>query len=448
MPVYLWTFDDRIYHFAALVYTVGAVLNTFVVRSKAWPALLCYAIPNGLAMFAVAVMFFTKEGFSISSFIALVLAAVITTYLVIMVRETVRKVRVSRDTTKALLLAQKSETLANFSGGVAHDFNNLLGVILASLEQAKDEKDPKGRQYLLDQAIAAVDRGAGLTKQLLTVGRRTDLKTETINVEQFTTELKQFLSRIIPSSINLHVSHDPDLKTIESEPTLLQSMLLNLALNARAAMADHGTLDISIDRFESKFRRSVTSGFLAPGKYAAFQVEDNGRGMGEEVFGQVLEPFFSTRPVGEGTGLGLAMVAGFTEQVGGALDISTKEGVGTIVRFYLPLPKDPAPKVEAVVAETNAVEATVATNLKVLLVEDEATLNKMLSRHLTLQNYTVLSCENGDSAAKQIDAGYQPDVIITDLVMPGDLQGTDLVEYIRAVQPPTAKHSLCKNRLS
>ncbi|MEM8547806.1 MAG: hypothetical protein AAGF46_06560, partial [Pseudomonadota bacterium] len=274
LPVFLWTFEAPIYHFAALVYLVGAVLNTFVVRSHAWPSLLCYVVPNALAIIAIGGQFVMRQGWQPITIIAVVLSAWLSLYLVIMVRESVRHVLTARETTRELLQAQKAETLANFAGGVAHDFNNLLGVIYASLEQARSEEDDHQRRTLVDQALVAVERSAGLTKQLLTVGRQSTLQKESIDLKAFMQELEQFLLRIIPASVKVRVSREPALRLLDSEPALLQSMLLNLAMNARDAMPGGGTMDIRVDMANIEAPRPVSSGTMKPGLYAAFSVTD------------------------------------------------------------------------------------------------------------------------------------------------------------------------------
>lgn len=438
LPVYLWSFDGRTYLLAGMIYLVGLVLNTFFIRAQAWPALLCRAIPNGVAVFIIAYMHLDDSRALPHSILAFILATVFSVYLIVLVMESLRRVRATRETTKALLQAQKSETVANFAGGVAHDFNNLLGVIQASLEQANLEPDPSERKALIDQAIAAVGRGAGLTKQLLTVGRQTEFETRLIDMDAFTTELEQFLKRIIPSSIALTVERDPELTTIKSEPTLLQSMLLNLAMNAREAMADAGNLTISMERFEATGLETISMGTLTPGMYAVFSVKDDGKGIEPEIFGRVLEPFFSTRPIGEGTGLGLAMVSGFCQQVGGALDIASQESKGTVVRFFLPLPRALSQPQDRPAASKPLASKDKNVSLSVLLVEDEPDLNYMLDRYLTNKGYTVLSCASGDEAFACVKDGYTAHIILTDLVMPGTLQGTDLVREIRKEQPDVA----------
>lgn len=435
LPIYLWTFDAWIFHFAAMIYTLGAVLNTFILRARAWPALLCYAIPNALGIITVAVMFFLKDGSNSYTIVGIILAMAISSYLVVMVRESERRVRYNRDTTKALLQAQKSETVANFAGGVAHDFNNLLSVILASLEQAKGEKDEKERRALIHQAVLAVERGAGLTKQLLAVGRQSELETNPIDMQSFADELQQFLLRIIPSSIKLEVSCDPKLKTLNSEPSLLQSMLLNLALNARDALSEAGTLRITIQKCAFNTKQRMSQGDLPPGVYAEFSVIDNGKGIPSEVFGRVLEPFYSTRPNGEGTGLGLAMVTGFSQQMGGALNLTSRPGVGTTVRFYLPISEAGTHQTGQGTSPAGAAATPKPQGLKVLLVEDETVLNQMLKRYLSKQGFSVRAFENGDLAYHAVQRGYQADIVLTDIVMPGTRQGTDLVTELRAILP-------------
>ncbi|MEN7343513.1 MAG: ATP-binding protein [Pseudomonadota bacterium] len=431
LPVLLWTKGEPIYHFGALVYLVGATLNTFVVRSRAWPSLLCYAIPNGLAMMSIAALFVLENGLTVATVIPIVLAIWITLYLVVMIRESVERVQREQATTKELLTAQKAETLANFAGGVAHDFNNLLGVISASLEQAKQTAEIDKRDELVDQTLAAVGRSAGLTKQLLAVGRQSDLTTETIDVQAFVVELEQFLKRIIPSSIKISVTCDPTLRSLDTEPNLLQSMLLNLAMNGRDAMSDGGSLQIIVDVVRLTKRVSLSTGELRPGVYASFTVRDDGQGIPSEVFGRVLDPFFSTRPVGQGTGLGLAMVAGFSKQVGGAMDISSQQGLGTTVCFYVPLTEGweypPVGTGEAV----KRIDDVATRTCKVLLVEDEPALNQMLDRYLSDKGYEVHVCDNADAGLAAVEAGYVPDILLTDIVMSGSMQGPDLVTALK-----------------
>ncbi|MEO0973887.1 MAG: ATP-binding protein, partial [Pseudomonadota bacterium] len=297
------------------------------------------------------------------------------------------------------------------------------------------ERDVDAQQALLDQGLKAVERSAGLTKQLLAVGRQSKFVREQIHLPTFMQELEQFLLHIIPTSINLSVRGDGRIQSIESDASLLQSMLLNLAMNARDALSGGGDLEITLEVAEVEHAQRLSVGQLEPGTYARFSVRDNGRGIPSEIFGRVLEPFFTTRPVGEGTGLGLAMVAGFVQQVEGALNIASTPGEGTVVRIYLPLEDGWG---YADVARDHAcAEAMTDTPLplKVLLVEDQPQLKELLTDHLTERGYEVRACSSGDDAYATVEAGYEADVLLTDVVMSGSMQGAELVSSLQARWP-------------
>ena len=428
LPLYLWTFQDRLYHFAALVYCVGAVLNTYVLRAKSWPALLSCAIPNAAGILGAAVIFVWEDGIAAPTLIALLLGLYISAYMLVLAREVIVYARLNKERTRKLLQSQRLETIASLSGGVAHDFNNLLAVISASLEEAAAEVDPKKRDEFYAYALSAVRRATGLTTQLLTTARQSDFQTTDIDVADFMEELGGLLQRVIPKSVSISVRVDERVKTIRTEPSLLQSMLLNLVMNSFQAMPDGGHIEIRVIHRVVKKVEMVSSGELAAGSYIAIDIVDDGKGIPSQVFGRVLEPFFSTREKRDSTGLGLSMVLGFAQQVGGALDLESEEGRGTKVSLLLPAHRgwDRDPSSEK---RQDHVPGTVGGGV-LLLVEDEASLRNILALHLTKSGYAVTSCADVAEAMAALEDGLVPDVVVSDIVLPGQQQGTDLVKYI------------------
>jgi len=272
-----------------VVYIVGAALNTFIVRAKTGTALLCYAIPNAISLALIAGLIVRDEGVSIASAVTVLLAGLIMVYMMLMVMETARNAATLRKNLEELHHARRVETIANLAGGVAHDFNNLLSAILANLDMIRIETDAARKGELIEQAQTATKRGAMLTQQLLAVGRRSTLVREVVFLQSFFKDLHGLLSSLLPSYIQLKLSCDPAIDAIETDRTMLQSVIINLVLNARQAMSAGGVLDISVAPVSITDRRHlVTSGALAPGDYVEVTVKDSGSGIAPDVFGRVL----------------------------------------------------------------------------------------------------------------------------------------------------------------
>ena len=445
LPVFLWTQDGMISKYAAMVFSVGALLNTFLVRAKVWPVLLCYVVPNALSMCAIAGLIIADEGDSAVVGLAIVLGAYISVYLVVCVAEAVKRTVKERKTVEDLYQAQKTETLGNLAGGIAHDFNNLLAVVSANLDLLRDSEDERDRRRLIDQAQLAIDRGSSLTRQLLAVGRRSALSIEDIAMAPFLEELQALLQRVMPEHIQIRIAHDPHLKRLATDRSVLQSTLINLAVNAREAMPTGGILEIAACLHDvPSGGKAVMNARLDPGRYAEISVRDTGKGIAADVFGHVLEPFFTTRANYEGSGLGLAMVDGYSRQAGGGVDIQTEVNVGTTVSFYLPFrersateAKTPLKRPDRAAPDLGPARSRGVTPLRVLLVEDEHPLRAVLARHLTSTGYALREADSGDAALAVIEEGFVPDIVLTDIVMPGQIQGSDLIRVLRPRFPST-----------
>ncbi|THH38954.1 hypothetical protein E4Z66_05195 [Aliishimia ponticola] len=232
----------------------------------------------------------------------------------------------------------KMEAIGRLTGGVSHDFNNLLTVILGSIELSRLTKEDAEREALLAEAEHAGRRAARLTAQLLSFSRQSVLTPRDVDIANEMRKLRSFLLRILPPSIWVEVVPPPEgLGNVRLDPGKLETVLVNLALNARDAMPDGGTLELSARDIGIQRSEQVEGLHLAPGQYVVMQMRDTGEGIAPATLPLVTEPFFTTKTVGEGSGLGLSMVKGFAEQSGGALEIKSRLGEGTIVRLYIPV---------------------------------------------------------------------------------------------------------------
>ncbi|MEO0574548.1 MAG: response regulator [Pseudomonadota bacterium] len=432
LPLFLWFQGGEPFHFAAMAYLLGATLNTFLVHSRSWQLMVCYAGPNAIVLCIIAVSYFVRSGFSTQGYITLLIAVLISSYFGVSVWHAIRRRRRDDATQERLLRAQKMETLGNLSGGIAHDFNNILMVISGNLELLQYATSDDEREQLAAQALSATERSAGLVRQLLAFGRQSQLSPEAVNIGELFDELQVMVKRLVPTYINVTFDADSDLDAIWIDKSTLQATLINLVTNARDAMQSSGEILIraQLTHVQSS-GLDISTGRLDAGDYIEFTVRDSGTGISPDVFGRVLEPFFTTKEVGAGAGLGLSMVAGFARQSSGGVDIASTVDAGTCVSLYVPNVAPPE------LATTNTQESKTGTPLadqqtQILLVEDEPKLRAILKAHLQKEGFVVLAVENGDAALRCVDEGYYPKVVLTDVVMPGHLQG---VELVKALQP-------------
>ncbi|MBI6602948.1 MULTISPECIES: ATP-binding protein [Pseudomonas] len=327
--------------------------------------------------------------------------------------------------------SQKLEAIGGLTGGVAHDFNNLLQVISGNLHLlARHEPHNEHVQRRVSAAIAAVDRGAKLSAQLLAFARRQPLSPAVYNPLRIYETLGELLQRALGETIHIDVQLPRDPWCIHVDRHQLENALLNLAINARDAMKGEGVIRISGENIilnpDDCVGKSVN-----PGEYVRLSVADTGVGMSPAIQSKVFEPFFTTKRDGHGTGLGLSMVFGFVRQSGGHVDVCSEEGKGTLVQLYFP--RSLGEECLEVPAEPVVSECGRET---ILVVEDNEGVRLTVVEVLEQSGYTVLTAEDGDQAMRQLQAGLQPELIFTDVVMPGRVKSTDLAEWARVQIPP------------
>ena len=328
--------------------------------------------------------------------------------------------------------SQKMEAVGNLAGGIAHDFNNLLQVMQASLQLLqKQVRDERSRKYL-DNALSATTRGTQLAAQLLAFGRRQPLEPRVINLARLIGDMDDLVRRSIGEGIEIQTIVEPGLWNTLADPTNVETALLNLAINARDAMAGHGTLTIELGNahLDDEYARRAFE--VTPGQYVMLAVSDTGSGIPADIIGRVFEPFFSTKPEGKGTGLGLSMVYGFAKQSHGHLRIHSEEGRGTTVRLYLP-----RAMAEEQIVEKGADNVTGGRET-ILVVEDDDAVRETSADLLRDLGYHVLLARDGESAIAQLMGGQTIDLIFTDVVMPGAMKSTELAERVKATWPGTA----------
>jgi signal transduction histidine kinase len=329
---------------------------------------------------------------------------------------------------------QKFEALGKLTGGVAHDFNNLLAVILGNLELSRDEKLSDAGRAGLEDAIVACERGATLTQQLLAFGRRAMLNPEPVNLNDAITKLGPLIARTFRENITVEIVKSDGLYNAMLDPTALDNAVLNAALNARDAMPEGGRLTLETANVELHAADLMEeSDGPPPGWYVMVAIKDTGNGIDGETLPRVFEPFFTTKPVGKGSGMGLAMLHGFVKQSNGVVRIESEVGEGTTIRLYFP-----AARCGGGVARQMSPEGIKGGTERVLLVEDEALVRRAVARQLRSVGYTVDTAENGARALEIFETEGPFDLVVSDIVMPGPIQGPALAQRIRERQPGIA----------
>ncbi|MDP6563313.1 MAG: PAS domain S-box protein [Alphaproteobacteria bacterium] len=328
--------------------------------------------------------------------------------------------------------AQKMEAVGQLTGGVAHDFNNLLAVILGNAELLSElvtEADA-ARWGPLDAVLRSATRGAELTKRLLAFSRRQSLAPRAIRLDREINSVVEMLQRTLGENIAVKTAHAADPWHCLADPGQVENALLNLAINARDAMPQGGELRIETanTHLDEKFVASIPD--LQPGQYVVLTVGDTGAGMSLEVLEHVLEPFYTTKAQGEGTGLGLSMVYGFAKQSGGHLSIASELDRGTTVKLYLPRTEPEARE------GTAAVEREISGEMEtVLVVEDDADVRELTVSHLDTLGYEVLAAADGGQALSILKNVDDIHLLLTDVVLPGDLNGIELARAAAQVRP-------------
>jgi len=331
-----------------------------------------------------------------------------------------------------LAQAQKMESVGRLAGGVAHDFNNILNVIMGYSELVTAKLPPGATRDRLGQIHRAAERATSLTRQLLAFSRKQVLAPKVLSLDTLVNDLGGMLRRLIGEDVELRIVGAAGLGQVEADPTQLEQILLNLAVNARDAMPDGGrlvieTANVDLDEAYARLHEEVR-----PGRYVMLAVADSGRGMDRETLARAFEPFFTTKEQGKGTGLGLATVYGIVRQSEGHISAHSEPGQGSTFKIYLPRIDDPG---DDEAATSKAAAATARGT--VLLVEDEGSLRELAAEMLEMMGYSVLAAGGGAEALAL--AGQHRgriDLLLTDVVMPG-MTGRELAERLEVVRPET-----------
>ena len=343
---------------------------------------------------------------------------------------TVLDVTEQRKAEDSMRQAQRLESLGQMTGGVAHDFNNLLTIVIGSLGFLR--RNSGGNEKLserIDMLEIAAERGARLTKQLLAFARRQPLQPEVINLGQLMNEITPLLRRAAGEDIVVESIVTGGLWNTTIDAAQFQSAVLNLVINSRHAMPDGGKLTIEVANAALDEAYAARHAEVEPGQYVLFAVTDTGTGMDGETLARAMDPFFTTKPAGEGTGLGLPQVYGFVKQSGGHIKIYSEPGEGTSVKLYLPRSYQEANREQARMAPL-----AVTGDETVLLVDDDEIVRATVSSMLADLGYNVLTAASGDEALKLLEAGETPELLFTDVVMPG-MGGRQLAQRALAILP-------------
>jgi signal transduction histidine kinase/CheY-like chemotaxis protein len=331
-----------------------------------------------------------------------------------------------------LTQSQKMEAMGQLTGGVAHDFNNLLTVILGNAEHLAEKLAAHKELHGIAESIAtAAERGSDLTRSLLAFARKQPLMPKDIDIAEKILGMEQLLRRTLGEHIECEFHLDRNLWQASVDPGQLASALLNLVLNARDAMPLGGKLTVDVRNTSLGEADVDVNGEARPGEYVMVAVSDTGTGMTAEVASRALEPFFTTKEVGKGTGLGLSMVYGFAQQSGGAMQIRSEPGQGTVVRLFFP--RVGAPRVSA--APSAAQRATATGNETVLVVEDDDMVRDYVEGELKALGYRVIVTRNGPAALARLRGPEKIDLLFSDVVMPGGMFGTELAKEATLLRP-------------
>jgi len=326
--------------------------------------------------------------------------------------------------------AQKLETLGQLTGGVAHDFNNLLTPITGALDMLQRkyaEADPRSAR-LLANALQAADRAKTLVQRLLGFARRQTLETQPVDVPALLSGMRDLIASSIGSTIELRVRHDRDLPAALGDPNQLELAILNLCVNARDAMPNGGPLTITVEEVAIG---PGSEAKLSPALYVRVSVIDAGCGMDAETLARAVEPFYSTKETGRGTGLGLSMVHGLAAQLGGGFTLSSEPGRGTRADLYLPISDDVEPRAATRAARPASLPGR---PLSILLVDDEEIVRVGTGEMIRDLGHSVVEARGGAEALALLREGMRPDVVITDYKMPR-MDGSELARRIHESYP-------------
>ncbi len=327
----------------------------------------------------------------------------------------------------ALVQSQRMEAIGQLTGGIAHDSNNLLTVILGNLEMIEDELHGHPAMKYLKEAEEAAHMGARLNQRLLTFARRRKLESKAINLNVHVLTMSELLRRTIGEGVDLTTNLAHDLWLARVDPSEIENAILNLAINARDAMPEGGSLRVETQNCAISKENAQNNNGPAVGDYVKLSVSDSGSGIPPEVLARVFEPFFSTKDQGKGTGLGLSMLYGFVKQSNGHVAISSELGCGTTVDVFLPRAVDAKTSRDTVHEDGGVIPGRGET---ILVVEDNAQVRALTAARLRRLGYSVTEADNGPHALSALESGTLPDLLFSDVVMPGGMSGFDVARAV------------------
>ena len=330
--------------------------------------------------------------------------------------------------------AQKMEALGQLTGGIAHDFNNLLAVIIGNLElmqRARREADKIER--LAQGAMKAAQRGERLVRQLLTYARRQIIRPETVNPNQLIVDIENLMRRAIGEQVEMIMTLSPLLAPAQIDPTEFETAILNLVINSRDAMPSGGRITIETQNATIDRQFAASNPEITPGAYVMIAVSDSGTGMTPAVLARALDPFFTTKEVGKGSGLGLSQVYGFAKTAGGHVTIESELGIGTTVKLYLPKSSD-----RPIMPETGNGTASLgpaSSHETILVVEDDEDVLLVAAESLRELGYQVETAVNATQALEILKGDHPVDLLFSDVIMPGGMNGVQLAVEARRIRP-------------
>ncbi len=334
---------------------------------------------------------------------------------------------------RQLMQSQKMEAVGQLTGGLAHDFNNLLGVVIGNLDLLADHlREDRDAAALVEAALNASLRGAELNRRLLAFARRQPLASKVVEPAVVVQDLSRLLQRTLGEHIEIRMQCADALWPVLVDPAQLESALLNLAVNARDAMPDGGVLSICVsnEHLEEDYCRQNAD--VRPGEYVCIAVSDTGVGMPADVVARAFEPFFTTKPAGQGTGLGLSMIYGFVKQSSGHIKIYSEPGHGTTIKLYLGRGSggEATGRPDVAVATAGA-----RGSETVLVVEDNAGLRAVVVAQLHDLGYRTLEADSAHAALDLLSNGTRADLLLTDIIMPGGMDGVALARRVEELHP-------------
>jgi signal transduction histidine kinase/ActR/RegA family two-component response regulator len=443
LPLFLWFQGKPSFQFAAMAFLACAILNTYLIRTMSLTLTLCYLIPNSTVLLVMAASFFWHPTTSPVEAGMIVLVAVFAVlYFTSSVFEALRQHRQHLATQQQLAMAQKIETVGTLSAGIAHDFNNLLGVISGNLELLNDEARTPAAKKLISSGLLATERAASISERLLQYGGEAPLQRKLVNPVSLLVEMSETWRQLLPARIEFLTQIDQELGLVIVDEDVFRAALDNLVLNANDAIEESGSISVTARLWD---RQKPFNGFLRADTttedFIKISVIDTGHGIEPDQLEKIFDPYFSSKRVYEGVGLGLAGVLGFLKQSGGDISIHSSVGRRTVVDLLLPIAKkselDISIRGQVLVRDDVSELDTSDGAARILIVEDEPQLLDVLTQKLLGEGYNVTTAETGDAAADYLRQNNRFDLVLTDVVMPGDIQGPDLVERFAAAFPGT-----------